>query len=249
MSQGLYWILTIPHADFLPYLPPGVQYIRGQLEASTLCRPLADDYGADAGYLHWQLLVAFTRKCRLAVVTRTFGAGIHAELSRSSAANDYVWKEDTRVGGTQFELGKLAFKRNSATDWSSVRDSAKRGRLDDIPSDIYVRCYNQLKRIACDHMQADPMEREVVCYWGRSGSGKSRRAWEESGVNAYPKDPRSKFWDGYRGQEHVVLDEFRGGIDIAHVLRWFDRYPVLEGQGELGTLICKEDLDHEQHSP
>jgi len=29
------------------------------------------------------------------------------------------------------------------------------------------------------------------------------------------------------GQEHVVVDEFRGGIDIAHLLRWFDRYPVI----------------------
>lgn len=23
------------------------------------------------------------------------------------------------------------------------------------------------------------------------------------------------------------MDEFRGGIDIAHLLRWFDRYPVI----------------------
>lgn len=31
---------------------------------------------------------------------------------------------------------------------------------------------------------------------------------------------------GYGGQEHVIIDEFRGGIDIAHLLRWLDRYPV-----------------------
>jgi len=24
-----------------------------------------------------------------------------------------------------------------------------------------------------------------------------------------------------------VVDEFRGGIDIAHLLRWCDRYPVI----------------------
>lgn len=23
------------------------------------------------------------------------------------------------------------------------------------------------------------------------------------------------------------MDEYRGGIDISHLLRWFDRYPVL----------------------
>lgn len=67
----------------------------------------------------------------------------------------------------------------------------------------------------------------MLLFWGRTGSGKSRRAWQEAGWDAYPKDPRTKFWDGYRGQEHVVVDEFRGGIDVAHLLRWLDRYPVL----------------------
>lgn len=45
-------------------------------------------------------------------------------------------------------------------------------------------------------------------------------------MEAYPKDPRTKFWDGYQDQAHVVIDEFRGGIDVAHLLRWLDRYPV-----------------------
>ena len=67
----------------------------------------------------------------------------------------------------------------------------------------------------------------MVCYWGATGTGKSRRAWDEAGLDAYPKDPRTKFWDGYRGQEHVVMDEFRGAIDIGHILRWLDRYPVI----------------------
>lgn len=71
------------------------------------------------------------------------------------------------------------------------------------------------------------IERTVTVYWGRTGTGKSRRAWNEAGLDAYPKDPRTKFWDGYRAHKHVVMDEFRGGIDIAHLLRWFDRYPVV----------------------
>lgn len=40
-------------------------------------------------------------------------------------------------------------------------------------------------------------------------------------------DPLTKFWCGYNGHQHVVLDEFRGGISISHLLRWLDRYPVL----------------------
>jgi len=227
MSQGLYWLLTIPHADFVPYLPPSVAYIRGQLER-----------GMDTGYLHWQVLVVFDRKCRLAAVKKIFGVGVHAELSRSAAADAYVWKDDTRVDGTQFELGERKIRRNSPPDWGLVRTAAVEGRLADIPADIYVRCYNQLRRIESDHLQAVGVERRVCVYWGATGTGKSRRAWEEAGLMAYPKDPRSKFWDGYRGQENVVIDEFRGGIDIAHLLRWLDRYPVIVEVKGASTVLC-----------
>lgn len=68
--------------------------------------------------------------------------------------------------------------------------------------------------------------RTVRVFWGAPGSGKSRRAWDEAGLDAYPKDPCTKYWDGYQGGENVVIDEFRGDINISHILRWFDRYPV-----------------------
>ena len=70
------------------------------------------------------------------------------------------------------------------------------------------------------------MERVVRVYVGPTGVGKSRRAWDEAGFDAYPKDPNTKFWDGYQGQPHVVMDEFRGKIDISNILRWTDQYPV-----------------------
>jgi len=94
--QARYWLLTIPHADFVPYLPPTCNWIRGQLELSH-----------GTAYLHWQVLVALKRKSRLMGLKELFGRTVHAEPSRSDAAADYVWKEDTRVEGTQFELGKL----------------------------------------------------------------------------------------------------------------------------------------------
>ena len=226
MSQGIYWLLTIPQHEFTPFLPTGVSYVKGQLEL-----------GAGTGYLHWQLLVAMDGKCRLATVKRLFGNGIHAELTKSSAANDYVWKDDTSVNGTRFELGKLKLKRNSETDWATVLQEAKCGRLDDIPADIVVRHYGNLRRIGMDHLQPVAMQREIIVYWGASGTGKSRRAWSEAGLAAYPKDPLTKFWDGYRGQTNVVIDEFRGGVSIGHVLRWFDRYPVnIEVKGAAVTL-------------
>lgn len=128
--QARYWLLTIPHNQFVPYLPDGIAYVKGQLEEG------------ESGYLHWQLIATFTTKVRLAAVTRIFGP-VHAEPSRSDAADAYVWKEDTRVEGTQFELGRRPIQRNSPQDWDTVRSSAQSGRLVDIPSDIYIRYYGK----------------------------------------------------------------------------------------------------------
>lgn len=213
--QGSYWLLTIPYNLFVPFQPNGVQYIKGQLERGT---------GTE--YLHWQVLACFTRKVRLAAVKNTFGDGVHAELSRSSAASDYVWKEETRVEGTQFELGDKPFRRNAKRDWDAIWNAAREGRVEEIPAAVRVSSYAQIKRIEKDHMRPVSIERVVKVFWGKTGVGKSQKAWNEAGLDAYPKDPCTKFWDGYQGQENVVIDEFRGQIGISHMLRWLDRYPV-----------------------
>jgi len=206
-------MLTVPGHEFVPYLPPGVAYIRGQLESG------------DGGFVHWQILVVFDSKKSLIQVRGVFGP-VHAELSRSSASDLYVWKDDTAVEGTRFELGTKPMRRNSATDWDAVLASAKTGDLSGIPSDVTVRCYNQLRRIGYDHVRPVAMVRSCKVFWGKTGTGKSRQAWEEAGSDCYAKDPRTKWWDGYSGERHCIIDEFRGTIDIAHMLRWLDRYPV-----------------------
>lgn len=229
--QGRYWLLTIPHHQFTPYLPQNVNYIKGQLES-----------GNETGYLHWQILVAFAKKIRLAGLKKVFGDNIHAELSRSDAADQYVWKEETRIEGTQFELGKKALKRNSDTDWDQVWESAKSGDLLAIPSDIRIRSYHTLKRIRKDYAKPEfRPEIQAKVFWGPPGTGKSRQAWEEAGVEAYIKASTTKWWDGYCGQENVIIDEFRGQIAIEHLLKWLDRYPctVEEKGGQIALSATK----------
>lgn len=151
--------------------------------------------------------------------------------------DDYVWKDDTAVPGTRFEIGKRAHRRGDSTDWDAVVESARRSDLESIPSDLLVRYYGNLKRIGMDNLKPVELERKVLCYWGATGVGKSRRAWQEATLQGYPKDPRTKFWDGYNGQRSVVIDEFRGAIDISHILRWCDRYPcIVEVKGSAAVL-------------
>ena len=45
---------------------------------------------------------------------KKFGSGTHWEPTRSSAANAYVWKDETAVPGTRFELGKKPLNRGDS---------------------------------------------------------------------------------------------------------------------------------------
>lgn len=228
--QGIFWLLTIPKQDWAPpeTLPDWCSWIKGQ-----------EEKGNHTGYYHWQVIVAFKSKRSLRQVKSLFGRTAHCELSRSDAADGYVWKEDTRVEGTQFELGAKPIRRNSKVDWELVWTAAKSGKMEPIPAHIRVQSFRTLQSIAAAYAPVLGMERTTFVFWGRTGTGKSRRAWEEAGEGAYSKDPRSKFWDGYDDQQHVVIDEFRGGIDVSHLLRWTDRYPVrVEVKGSSKPLVC-----------
>nr|WAE42552.1 MAG: replication associated protein [Cressdnaviricota sp.] len=214
---GRYWIGTIPEANGISPcigpLPNWINYVRGQLET-----------GSTTGYRHWQLIVSTSQPVRFSKLASYYSG--HWELTRSKSAEQYVWKDDTSVEGTRFELGTKPLNRNEAKDWGQIKGYAVAGNLDSIPPDVFIRCYNQLSRISADFSRPTPIEREVFVFWGPTGTGKSRRAWDEAGVDAYPKDPCTKWWCGYRGHQTVVIDEFRGLIGISHLLRWFDRYPV-----------------------
>lgn len=227
--QGTIWLGTIPQYGFVPWLPAGIVYIKGQLENS------------ESGFLHWQIVFYLARKGSLRSVRELFGP-YHFELTRSQAAEEYVWKEATRVEGTQFELGVKPFQRARSTDWDAVWSAASEGRLHDVPPDIRVRSYFALRAISAAYVVPVGCERVAYVYWGRTGTGKSRAAWREGGLEAYPKDPRTKFWCGYQGQKHVIIDEFRGDIDISHMLRWLDRYPVrVEIKGS-SVPLCAEKI-------
>jgi len=213
--QGRYWLGTLYNYEIPTALPAGCIWFKGQQE---IC--------PETQRVHVQCVVGFPKHVRLVAVKRIIGGNGHWELCRSAAADEYVWKEATRVEGTQFEFGGKPMRRNVEKDWEAIRDAAIAGDFAAIPGDIFIRCYGNLTRIYADHATPRAIERTCNVYWGPTGTGKSRRAWEEAGNTAYSKDPRTKWWCGYRGQENVIIDEFRGTIDIAHMLRWLDRYPV-----------------------
>jgi hypothetical protein len=113
-------------------------------------------------------------------------------------------------------------------DWEALVNLAENGKLEDIRTDNpreFLVYYRTFKQIAMDKMKPEPVER--YCYWihGKPGTGKSR-AVHQHYPDAYWKNA-NKWWDGYQGQETVVLDDLGGAFLYEHLKRWADRYPVI----------------------
>lgn len=87
LRQARYWIGTIPESKWIPALPDTATYLRGQLEQGA------------GGFKHWQIMVTFPSKKTLRQVSNAFPDSTgHFEPTRSRAAEQYVWKHDTRIG-------------------------------------------------------------------------------------------------------------------------------------------------------
>ena len=229
-----HWLATIPYEDFLLPIPPpsDVRFLVGQTEI-----------GQSSEYKHIQITISFRRSVRMSRVKTVLSTRSgHLEPSRSKAARDYCGKSETCVPGTRFMWGDPAINRNNARDWDEIWAKAKHGDIEAIPADIRVRCYRTLQQIKKDYLRPISINKNIFIFWGSTGCGKSHTAWELAGLDAYPKDPNTKYWDGYQGQENVVVDEFRGRIDISHMLRWCDKYPVNVENKFGGTTLCAKNI-------
>lgn len=226
-----FWILTIPEAAWTPppTLPAGVTYLKGQKECGA------------GGFVHWQVVVRTRDAVRLGGCKALFCPEAHCERTRSAAALDYVWKEDTRVAGSQFELGELRARGNQ-TDWKEVVEQAKTGDFDAVDPGVLVRYSGSIFRIHAHYAVPEmrPGVRTMV-YWGPTHTGKTHRSAEEASATGSPiywKSSTTKWWDGYRGQPNVIIDEFDGQIGIIHLLRWLDKFPTIVEVKGGSTPLC-----------
>lgn len=86
----------------------------------------------------------------------------------------------------------------------------------------------------------------VRWYWGATGTGKSRAAATEANASAGDGgvfwQSGGKWWDGYDGHTHVIIDDFRPEqMKFAIVLRLLDRTPfTVEFKGGMRQLLATD---------
>lgn len=87
---------------------------------------------------------------------------------------------------------------------------------------------------------------EVHVRWGEPGTGKSRYVYEKHRpediyeLNLGDGCQKSVWWDGYRGQEVILINDFDGELGWKYLLRLLDRYPFrMQVKGSHCWRLCK----------
>lgn len=220
MSQSKNWCWTLNN------------YTEAELEsiASIECRYVV--YGKEVGQEgtpHLQGFIVFNNNKRLGAVKKLIPRA-HWEPAKGSAEQNitYCSKDGAVTARGEPPLSKAQSGANEKARWKRARESAEAGNLQDVPDDIYVRYYRTLKEIKKDHMQKpeDADDTTGIWFYGPPECGKSRRARAEY-PNSYFK-AYNKWWDGYQGEETVILDDFEKDAVLGHHLKiWADRYSFI----------------------
>lgn len=163
----------------------------------------------------------------------------HIEVTRVQAALEKYCKKDGDyiVIDNRKERRKLQCLADACT---AILDRRSLGEVAREYPSVFVRYHRGLERLASE-LDAPPRRvPSVIWYYGRTGVGKSRCAeslaealGDAFGWTAYWKSGGYRWWQGYRGQDIVVLDELRGDFCTLHqLLRLLDRYPLyVENKG------------------
>lgn len=186
----------------------------------------------ESGTPHLQGFIVFANaKTPRAARSFLFANRGHWESKRGTfkQASDYAKKD----GDIVCECGVLPLDPKQKGDsererWDLALEACKRGKFEDVPSDILLRHLGNCMRIQRQFGTVSLERLDAVCgqwFYGAPGTGKSYTARDRY-PNAYIK-MTNKWWDGYQFEEEVIMDEAELKTEVLghHLKIWADCYP------------------------
>lgn len=181
----------------------------------------------ESGTLHLQGYTELPNRLRLAAIRELFGPRVHAEKRKGSQrqASEYCTKE-----GNYERYGICtSIVSGQRTDLEQLHTDLKLKRSIESISDEHFSAFIKYRRSIEAYIGLHSDKRnwitEVIVLWGATGTGKTRRVYEDNeNVWSYPG---SGWFDGYRGNDVVLFDDFSGSeFKIGYLLKLLDRYPM-----------------------
>lgn len=146
----------------------------------------------------------------------------------------YCTKEESRLEGPH-QVGNDP-RRSSGhvqrirRNFTEALEVLKQGRLKEVEPDILIPYFGNCQKVQAlftTGLSTDTPR--GIWVYGAPGYGKSYYVRERF-TDLYSK-PQNKWWDGYTGQAHVLLDDLdKHGACLSHLLKiWLDQY-CFEGE-------------------
>lgn len=192
---------------------------------------------------HIQGYVEFSVPCRIPHAKgqlRDPQAHLERRKGTRQQAIDYCKKDETRRQGP-WEYGNPRNRQGARNDLYGACELLKsthnlKDICDETP-ELFVKYHKGFKELLNVYSSVRNWKTRVIILWGPPGTGKTRYC--------YRFDPKAYFlqrgngnnlwFDGYHGEDTVIIDDFYNTIKYDTMLRLCDRYPCrVETKG--GTL-------------
>lgn len=165
------------------------------------------------------------KQCRLSALKKILPTA-HFEVMRGTVeqAAEYCKKDKQYTEHGKIPLAKGECEKQR---WQSALVSAKAGKVDEIPPDIYIRNLTSIHKIVSQYQRIPPSIEVLDNWWyvGPTGTGKSLTARKEN-PDYYIK-LNNKWWDGYYGQSCVIIEEWgpEHWMLAGFLKQWADHHP------------------------
>lgn len=195
------------------------------------------------GHEHMHIFVQYNRTVKLYI---RFLKGAHVEKCYGSTPQniDYIKKD----GQIYYEKGEPKVPKHKIDEvWDQFIEDIHNDTLDK-DSKMYARFrgYAEERLLELKELKPYTGKLELKNYWiyGPAGCGKSSLVRELFNAKEIFNKPLNKWWDGYKGQHCVLLEDIdpdRAKLLVHHLKIWADRFPFQSEVKCSTKAVCPDD--------
>lgn len=198
-----------------------------QFKALTVKRHRCALEIGDSGTKHLQGTITFTRTYRLSALKK-LNPKVHWEVQKCSDAENYCTKGDIIIDVCDSKQG-------CRTDLEKATSMIKEGQsIEQVAREHpttyvkYPKGLSALKQALAPYITEFTPTNVYVHYGKGVGTGKTRSAFEaDPKLYVVPEPINGLLWfDGYEGEQTILLDDFYGWVKYHTLLNLTDGYPM-----------------------